>query len=808
MNGWAGLRRVATGLRREPMLALTATFTLAIAIGANTAVFSIVDSILIRPLPYPDADRLYSITEYTERWPTGRGLASDYYSLRERARAFEDLAAIAWGDVNYGGPDHPEYLHAARVSPSFFQVMAAKPMLGRYLALEEEGTKAAPIVVLSYAFWRDRLGGDRAIVGKTVMLDRRPHMVIGVMPQGFEYPQGTQVWRPLNIDESTQRPRLVTRPIRLVSIVARAKSVVREDELEGEMSRLTAEIRAEYPKEIDAYGFLRGFRIAATPLRRQITGDVRPALLAISGAVGLVLLIACVNLANLLLARGTTLQRDLAVRLALGSTRARAAGHVLAESLLLALPGGVSGVAIAAVAVYALNALKPAVLIRYPPISLDHRILVFTVALTLLAALVFGLAPALAASRVSVQEALKAAGNAHSGSRGSSPIRQSLVVAELAVSLVLLIGAGLLARSFLNLARIPLGFPSDHLLTFQVNPIGADAARSQFYLDALARIQQLPLVQSAAFSTHLPVTNWIWVSDRIQIVGRSAPPLSEQPQIDLGVASTEYFPTVKMPIRAGRIFDSRDTPQSTAAIVVNEAFVRRIFPGEEAVGKQITFQRPIAAPWTVIGVVGDVRGSSLGAEPAPLIYRCTCQTGADAAFGFIVRTTGDPKSAIRAVEGQVYSVDRNQPVFDVQTMDERIATSLAPQRFELILIGAFAAIAITLAAAGVYGVMSYLVGRRTREIGIRMAMGATPARVMRLVTGETAALALIAVIAGLGGAWALTRYIKTLLYGVTELDPTTFTAAPVFLAAIVLAASIGPATRATSVDPLTALREE
>ena len=647
MNGWAGLRRAATGLRREPMLALTATLTLAIAIGANTAVFSIVDSILIRPLPYPSADRLYWISEHTERWPAGIGIAPDYYSMRERTRAFEDIGAIAWGDVNYGGPDRPEYLHGAQVSPSFFQVMGARPMLGRYLAQEEEGTKAPLVVVVSYTFWRNRLGGDREIVGKNIMLDLRPFMVIGVMPQGFDYPLGTQIWRPLEIDESSQRPRMVNRGFRLVSIVARSKSGVFSEAPEGEMSRLTAEIHAEFPKEFDASGSFRGFRIAATPLQRQITGDLRPALLAITGAVGLVLLIACVNLANLLLARGTTLQRDLAVRLALGSTRARIAGRMLAESLLLALPGGAVGVAIAAVSVYALNALKPAVLIRYPPISLDLRILAFTFALTLLTALVFGLAPALAASRVSVQEALKAASRAHSESRGSARIRRVLVAAEVAVSLVLLIGAGLLGRSFLNLARVPLGFSSDHLLTFQVNPIGAPASQSQYYVDALARIQRLPMVRSAAFSTHLPVTNWRWISNRIQVVGRPPLPLAEHPQIDFGVASVEYFQTVKMAVRGGRIFDSYDIPQSPAAIVVNEAFVRRIFLGEDAVGKQITFERSDAPPWTIIGVVGDVRSSSLGVEPTPLIYRCACQTGADAAFGFVVRATGDPQSAIR-----------------------------------------------------------------------------------------------------------------------------------------------------------------
>jgi len=327
MNGWAGLRRAATGLRREPMLALTATLTLAIAIGANTAVFSIVDSILIRPLPYPSADRLYWISEHTERWPAGIGIAPDYYSMRERTRAFEDIGAIAWGDVNYGGPDRPEYLHAAQVSPSLFPVMGARPMLRRYLAQEEEGTKAPPVVVVSHTFWRNRLGATGESLEK---IDAGP-VVIGVMPQGFDYPLGTQMWRPLEIDESSQRPRMVNRGFRLVS-EARSKSGVLSEALEGEMSRLTAEIHAEFPKEFDASGSCWGFRIAATPLQRQITGDLRPALLAITGAVGLVLLIAC--LANLLLARGTTLQarsgRAVGVRLDARPHRWPYAGEKLA----------------------------------------------------------------------------------------------------------------------------------------------------------------------------------------------------------------------------------------------------------------------------------------------------------------------------------------------------------------------------------------------------------------------------------------------------------------------------------------------
>jgi predicted permease len=790
-------------------LVLTATLTLAVAIGANTAVFSIVDSILIRPLVYPNSERLYWIAEHTrDRSGSEVGLASDYFSLREQRRAFEEIAAYGRGDYNWTNGDRPELLRAADVSPSFFRVMGVSPALGRYLEPEEEGSKAPPVIVLSYTFWRSRLGSDPQAVGKSIVLNQQTNTIIGVMPQGFDYPPGTQIWHPFRIDESTQRPRLMTRPVRIVSMVARRKADIAPEEIEGEMSRLTAAIHAEYPKEFDSTGFLKGFEIIAKPLQRQLTGDLRPALQVLSGAVGLVLLIACVNLANLQLARGATQRRDLAVRLALGSSRGRIVRDVLAESLALALPGGLLGAGIAWVAVYSLNAAKPAVLALYPPIAMDMRILAFTLALTLLTGLVFGLAPALSASRVDIQEALKGAGQSHSSSRGSARIRQALVVAELGVSLVLLIGAGLLARSFWKLAHVELGFPADRLLTFLVNPVGTPAARAQYYVDVLARIQQLAVVQSAAISTHLPVTNWTWTSGRVQIPGQPRVPLAEQPLVEGGIASRGFFETVKMPLKGGRFFNSEDTPQSEGRIVVNEAFVRRIFPGEDAVGKRITYGREDAPPLTIVGVVGNVRSAALGAEPAPLIYRCTCQTGSDAAFGFVVRTEGDPKSVIRAVEGQVYAVDRNDPIFDMRTMEERLETALAPQRFQLVLIGTFAGIAIILAAAGVYGVMSYLVNRRTREIGIRMAVGASPGAVTRLVLGETAALVTMALGVGWGGGWALTRYLKALLYGVTDLDGVTYALMPVLLATVVLAASLGPARRAARVDPIAALREE
>ena len=806
----------ARSLRRDPLLAQAATLTLAICIGANTTVFSLVNSILLRPLPYPASDRIYWVAEHFGPEQHEIGLGSDYYSLREQGRDFEDVAAFFDRlTLNWSGPEKPEQVQAAQTTPSFFGVMGTQPMLGRFLAAGEQGRNAPPVVVLSYPFWRSRLGSDPQAVGKTISLDGLPHTVIGIMPQGFDYPQGTQIWRPLRMDESSQRPRSVMRPVMLVGIVARLKHGVKPAQLDAEMARLTGTIRAEYPKEFESAGFLGGMKILATPLQRRLAGDLRPALLVLTGAVSLVLLIACANLANLLLARSASRQREIAVRMALGAARGRIVQQVLTESLILALPGGLAGVAIAYFAVSALNTWKPLVLDRYPAISIDLRTLAFTFVLTLATGLVFGMAPALGSARTRIQESLKAAGLAQSGSRGATRLRQLLVVAELAVSLVLLIGAGLLARSFVKLARTDLGFAADTLLTMRVNLTGSryttGASQTAYHEAVVERVRQLPMVRLAAVSTDMPLGADRPYSDvAFQIGGRPPVPIAQKPSSELTLVGRDFFRTIGIPLRDGRLFDSQDSTQSPDVIVVNESFVHRVFPGENPVGRRILSGRDDRTAWTIIGVVGNIRGRELGAETPPLVYRCICQSTSQylSRMGLFFRTSGDPRAAIRAIEEQIYSVDRSQPVSDVKTMEERLSGSLAPQRFNLVLIGTFAAIAIILAALGVYGVMSYLVNRRTREVGIRIALGARPEQVMRQVVGESLALSLVAVAAGLAGAWGLTRYLHSMLYGVTALDGATFAAMPLLLAAIAVAASSVPARRASRIDPMAALREE
>jgi predicted permease len=795
--------------KREPVLVATATLTLALCIGANTTVFSLVNSVLLRPLPYAGPGRLYWVTERFRGGSVEVATGSDYYSLRKMRDVFADMGAYGSYTVNWSGNEKPEQLEAAQVTSSFFSTLGVRPRIGRYLAEAEGGTSAAPVVVLSYPFWRSRLNSDPEVLGKTLTLDGTACTVVGVMPQGFDYPHATQVWRPMPMDEASQLPRSAMRPMRIVSVLARLAPGISPDSMDAKLEDVTGRIAAEYPKDMAAAGFLNGMRVTAMPLAQRISGDLRPALWALSGAVGLVLLIACANLANPLLARTAARQREMAVRMALGATRGRLTREMLSQSLFLSVPGGLAGLFLAAVAIGALNTWKPMVLDRYPTIEMDLRTLAFTFGLTLLTGLVFGTGPALGAAGIHIQEALKAAA-AQGSARSAARIRRFLVITELAVSLVLLIGAGLLGRSFVNLARTPLGFPSENLLTLRVNLTGADYAKAEsqmrYYEDALDRLRHLPMVRNAAVASDLPLGGERpYSSTAIQVVGRAPVPPAQRPQSNITLVSRDYFAAMGIPLKSGRLFDIADSPSNPNTILVNEAFARKIFPGEDAIG------RIVQSNQTIVGVVGDVRGSALGQEPQPLIYRCLCQQSGNRFLSLMyiaVRTAGDPRAAVRPVESQMFAIDRAQPVFDVKTMDERVAAALAPQRFNLLLLGLFAAMAVVLASIGVYGVMAYLVTRRTREIGIRIAVGARPDQVRRQVLAETACLAAVAVCVGIAGAFALTRFLRTMLYGITAFDAGTFAGAAALLVAIAIAASAVPANRASQVDPVIALREE
>jgi len=745
----------------------------------------------------------------------------NFLDWRAGQDAFSGLAIYRTDGAKLKTPDAAEQITVAQVSQDFFGVMGVPPGVGRYLGPEEEGSKAPPVIVLSYDFWQRRLGSDPRIIGTAMAVDRLPRTIVGVMPQGFDFPRGTQIWMPLPLDESSAGAIVATRPIFTVSLLARRKVGVSNEEVAADLNRLTYPIRVEY--KVFPSRFRWDLVIAAIPLQQHLTGQLRSPLLVLGGAAGLVLLIACVNLANLLLARAGNRGREVAIRLALGANRGRIVRQMLTESFVLAVPGGTAGIGISWLAVHLLNSAKPAFLVRYPPISIDLPVLAFTLGLTLAASTLFGMAPAVSAAGIQIQEALKSAGTTHSGGPGAARLRKVLVVVELGVSLVLLIGAGLLGRTFLKLASTDLGFRSDRLLTFRVSPIGpAGRDYSHFYNSVLDRLQHLPMTRSAALALDVPLSEEdFYLSGRIRVLGRPVVPFVERPILNNTVISPEFFHTLGIPLKSGRVFDAHDTVPpagtfvtnygmvSAAPVVVNEAFVRRMFAGENPLGQRVVFGPDRnSVTWTIIGVVGDVRGGVLGAGAPAMVYRCAWEGSTLFRAGFLIRTTGEPKAAIRAVEEQVHAVDRDQPIFDVKTMEERRAAALAPERFQLAVIATFATIAMLLAAIGVYGVMSYLVTRRTREIGIRVAMGASPADVLGMVMGETMILVVAAIGIGLGAAWVLTRYVRSMLFGVTEMDATTFVLAPVLLAAIVLIACGAPARHAARIDPIRTLREE
>ena len=811
--------RTVRSLSRDPMLVMAAGVTLAVSIAANTTLFSVANSIFLRPLPYPEPQRILWIGERSGPAQQEIGTFPDYYRIRKWNRVFDDVAALNPMTADWTGVDRPEQLDVTAVTSSFFHLMGSQPTLGRYFGNGEDGPHAAKLAVLSYAFWQSRLGGDRNVIGRRIELDRETRTIIGVMPQGFDYPHGTQLWLPARVDEATEGVLSPAKPILTASIIARSRADVSPQAVEADLKAIAERLRVDY--HVFATKFRWDLAVSATPLADHLAGPVRPVLDVLGGAAGLVLLIACVNLANLLLARAGNRQRELAVRLALGASRRKIFSQVLGESLWLAVPGGVAGIALAWVAVDSVNRARPAMLLRYPPVSMDWRVLAFTLILTLGAAVLFGLAPGISAAGIRVHESLKSGGMTHSGGPGSSRLRKLLLGAELAISVVLLIGAGLLARTFLNLTHTELGFRTDHLLTFRVNPIGRlDHDFSWFHQQILDRVRQLPMVRSAAILTDIPLSSEdFYINGRIRVVGRDMVPFDQRPRINNTVVSPEFFQTLGIPLRSGRVFDAHDfVPgtrvtnygmSATAKVVVNEAFVRRLFPGESPIGREIIFgpdQNSVA--WTIIGVVGDVRGAALGSDPPAMIYRCTCEGGHLYRAAYALRTSGDPKAILRVIEEQVRGVDRDQPLFDIKTMEERRADAMTPERIELGVIGAFALIAILLAAAGVYGVTSYLVTRRTREIGIRVAMGARPSDVLEMVFGEAISLTVVSAAAGIAGAWALTRFIRHMLYGVKELDAVTFCIAPALLAVIVLLACFMPARHASQIDPAKALRDE
>jgi putative ABC transport system permease protein len=804
---WNDIRFGLRNMRRTPLTVGAALVALALGIGANTAIFSVVNGILLDPLPYPQADRILLVWESNpaQGFPTFAVARQNWLDWRRESRTFRSLAAVNPGRVNLTGRDEPQVLRAARVSADFWPTFAVdrmKGMVGRVFTAQEDTPASHHVVVLGNGLWKRRFGGDPAIVGRSLTLDGESYTVVGVAPPGLEVPARAELWLPLAVD-----PAKADRMNHDLLVIGRLAPGVSQQRAQAEMTGITERLARQFPPTNE------GWLALLVPLKEQAVQTIRPALLVLVVAVAAVLLIACLNVANLLLVRMASRERELAVRTALGAGRARLVRQMLTESVLLALGGGLLGLLLAFWGVPALVALGGDKIPRSGAIHVDWKVLAFTLAISLVTGLVFGLLPALQGSGNHLNESLKEGGRAVAGGARGRLARQVLVLAEMAVALVLLVAAGLLLKSFSRLHAVDPGFRPQGVLTMDLAPPAFKYRKPEqqlaFYRELLARVSALPGVDQVGTVFPLPLASTGMVLVYF-VADQPFPRLQDAPSCDVRWVSPGFFPALGVRLLKGRTFDDRDTATSPFVTVVNRSFANKVWPGQDPVGKRITFDDPHdkGASWlTVVGMVGDVRHQSLSQEPVAQAYRAQLQEPMRTAT-LVVHSKADPRALAAPIRRQVQALDRDLPIDQVRTMQEIVDTSLAPNRFNTVLLGIFAGLALVLAAVGVYGVVSYTVTQRTHEIGIRMALGAQGEDVLGLVLRQGMKLALIGLALGLFAAFAATSKLQSLVYGVSTKDPWTFAIVALALAAVALAANFLPARRATRVDPLSALRQE
>jgi predicted permease len=798
-------------LRKRPGFTLIIVITLALGIGANTAIFSVVDTVLLRPLPYKEPERIALVEQDMPRLGFYHGGVSsaellDYIAGNE---TFAEMAGYSILSLNLTGEGEPRRIQAARVSPSLFRLLGVSPLAGRGFSAEEDEVGKNRVVVLSEALWRRQFAADPRIIGRVVRLDEQPYTVIGVMslqfpPTGASFADAVALWIPLALTDDEKRSR---RRDSNFNLIGRLKPGVRLEQAQANMAAIAVRMEQQYP------GIYRGnIRIAATAvsLGQRTVQNVRRLLLILFGAVGLVLLIACANIANLLLARAAARRKEIAIRSALGAGSWRIVRQVLTESLLLAFIGGAVGLLFAIWAIDLIVKLGPESVPRLAEVNLDLRVLGFTLLASLSAGALFGLAPALQSLRLDLTATLKDAGRASDqGGQEGTRLRSALVVLETAMAIVLLIGAGLLVNSFVRLLRVPPGFNPEGVIVARTTLPAArypEAERGKAaYRETLARIAALPGVQSVAIATNLPLTSDWEIGFRVEGGDENTYYFAHSTWI-----SNEYFRAMGIPLRRGRGFNDDDRADTLPVVVVNETLARRFWPGEDAVGKRIRWGGWNPQGWlTVVGVAADVKFSALEAETPVTIYMPIFQPPRlRRAAIFIARTTGDPASLAAALDREISAVDAELPVYDIRTMNQVLAASVAQRRFTMWLLVIFAAAALSLAATGLYGVLSYAVTQRTHEIGIRMALGAGVGDVLRLVIRQGMTLAAIGLAIGLIASFALTRTMRSLLFDTSASDPLVFAAIAVLLTGVALLACWIPARRAAKLDPMEALRHE
>ena len=796
-------------LMKNPGFALIAIVTLALGIGANTAIFSVVNGVLLKPLPYRNPEQLIRVFERSERQPRFPMAQGNFQDYREQNTTLSGLALYTRHDMELSQDDKPERLAALGVTAGFFELLGVQPLLGREFRRDDELPGNGSVVILSHALWQRRFNSDSQIVGKGITLSGQPYTVVGVMPPGVQHvggdyrsmPHGESVdlWGPLELKPQAGRGA------HFCNAIGRMKPGVTIAQAEAAFNVIADRLAQQYPRTNE------GWRIAVRPLHEEIVGRAQTTLLVLFGAVFFVLLIVCVNVANLLLARATVREREVAVRAALGAGRWRIVRQLLTESVLLAVLGGAAGVLLAKWLTAALSVLGQEQLPRLQAVTLDGRILLFTLALTLLTGVLFGLAPALQAGQLNLNEVLKEGGRSGGASHRQRRLRDALVIAEVALALVLLVGAGLLLRSFWKLQQTDPGFNQQRVLTASLTLPRArygDALKvSAFQQQLLERVNALPGVQSAGLTSDLPWTGYD-ENAGFSIEGKTFSS-NEEPSARYHHVSSEYFRTIGVPLIAGRFFGPEDRPGTPDVVLINRAMAERYWPGEDAVGKRFTFSsKPTEKDWyTVVGVVGDVKDFPYSPATEPAFYWGLTQEPTPETI-LAVRSNADPLQLVEALRGEIRALDKDLPLAEVKTLEAIAVKAVAGQRFTLWLVGVFALTALLLAAIGIYSVLSYLVAQRTHEIGIRMALGAKRRDVLRLLIGQGMALAFLGVTFGLLASFGLTRLLKNLLFNVSATDPVTFAAIALILITVALLACYIPARRATKVDPLVALRYE
>jgi len=790
-------------LVKSPGFTLVAVLTLAIGIGTNTAIFSVVNGVLLRSLPYPRAERLV----WFEGINPDRGISNshlsvpDYHDWRSQTDVFESITAIVQqGIIMTGDEAEAEYIPFAKVTPSFFQTMGVYPFMGRAL-LKEDEVAGEVVAVLSYGLWQRRFGANPNILGSRITLGGTRCIVVGVMPAGFDYPTNTQVWIMLYPNPKERRDNRYVRVI-----IARLKPTATIAGAQSQIDTISARLQQQYPETN------YGWSARLWGLQAWTTRDVRTSLLLLLGAVGFVLLIACANIANLLFARASARRREIAVRTALGAGQWRIIRQLLTESLLLAVAGGAVGLALSFLLIKLLIAVGPADVPRLGQVGLDARVLAFTVGVVGLVGLFFGLAPALHASKTDLNDVLKEGGRSGSEGPGRNRVRAVLVVTEIALSLLLLIGAGLLIKSFVLLRDVNPGFDPENVLTMRVALPGKRYPEPQqsatFFRELTQRVSALPGVEAAGAALSLPLGESNSTAGRSFV--REGRPLApeEALQTDYFVLTPDYFKTMRIPVKTGRSFTDGDTAETPPVVVVNESIARRIFAGEDPIGKRITVWPDEKFPREIVGVVSDVKISRLDEETGYQIYVPHAQDAGWGVMSLAVRTKGKPEALTSPVRGAILSIDKNQPAYDIKTMDDVFSASVAKTRLVMLLFGVFSMFALLLASIGIYGVIAYSVAQRTHEIGIRLALGAQTRDVLRMIITQGMILALIGAGLGLAGAFAATRVMRRLLYGVSPTDPLIFVGVSLLLTVVALLACYIPARRATKVDPMIALRYE